>query len=140
MTKWQWSAGSLLYVSAYGPRPGEDGGGARTTVGDPGTIAPSGRLPPRQGMHIRRAQRIAADAPVPAFHFLDHAPRDTAHVLALDRDHRVGQLADHLAFLLLAEHVLDDANLNERHCISPSVPMGLPFERLADRRFRRSLA
>src|ERR1700733_9407845 len=103
-------------------------------------VAPSGRLALRQCMHVSGGQRIAADSPVTAFHLLDHAPGDAAHALALDRNHRVGQLADHLAFLLLAEHVLDDANLNEWHCISPSVSMGLLFERLGDKWLCRSLA
>src|SRR5207249_4693571 len=80
-------------------------------------VAPSGSLSARQGVHVGCGERVAADAPVAAFHFLDHAPGDAAHVLAFDRDHRVGQLADDLALLLLAEHVLDDANLNERHWI-----------------------
>src|SRR6266478_8690278 len=74
-------------------------------------------FPARQRVHIGGGQGVAANSPVPAFHLLDHAPGDAAHVLAFDRDHRVGQLADDLALLLLAEHVLDDANLNERHWI-----------------------
>ena len=84
-------------------------------------IAPSRGFSARQSVHVGGGQRVAADPPVAAFHLLDHAPSDAAHVLALDRDHRVGQLADDLALLFLAEHVLDDANLNERHWISPSV-------------------
>jgi len=44
---------------------------------------------------------------------------DLAHVLAFDRDHCVDQLADDLTLLFIAEHALDDANLNEWHRISP---------------------
>jgi hypothetical protein len=36
-------------------------------------------------------QRLAADPPVAAVDLLDDDPGDTSHVLALDRDHRVGQ-------------------------------------------------
>jgi hypothetical protein len=64
---------------------------------------------------------LPPNPPVAAFHLLDRAPDDVAHVLALDRHHRVGQLTDHLALLLLTEHVLDDPNLNERHWIFPFV-------------------
>ena len=35
-------------------------------------------------------------------------PDDLAPVLALNRDHRVGQLADDLTLLFLAEHILDN--------------------------------
>src|SRR5690242_6608062 len=84
-------------------------------------VAPLCSLSARQGVDVGGGQRVAADPPVAAFHLLDDAPRDIAHVLALDRDHRVGQLADHLALLFLAEDVLDDANLNERHWIVPFI-------------------
>src|SRR3954467_5199411 len=82
-------------------------------------VVPSGRLSACEGMHVGGGEGVAADTPVAAFHVLDHAPGDVAHVLALDRDHRVSQLADHLALLFLAEHVLDDPNLNERHWLYP---------------------
>src|SRR3974390_270545 len=74
-------------------------------------------------MHVGRRECLGADYPVAAFHLLDHAPGDPAHALAFDRDHGVGQLADDLLLLLLAEHILDDAHLNERHCISPLVSL-----------------
>src|SRR5271169_1234763 len=78
-------------------------------------VAPSRSLSACQSVDVGGGQGVATDPPVAAFHLLDDAPRDVAHVLALDRDHRVGQLADDLALLFLTEYVLDDANLNERH-------------------------
>ena len=80
-------------------------------------VAPSRGLSASQGMHVGGCQRLAADSPVAAVHLLDHAPGDPAHALAFDRDHRVGQLADDLALLFLAEYVLDDTNLDKRHVI-----------------------
>jgi hypothetical protein len=78
-----------------------------------------GGLAAREGVYIGGGQRGAADSPVAAFDLLDHAPCDIAHVFAVDRDHRLGQFADDLALLFPAEHVLDDANLNEWHWLSP---------------------
>src|SRR5262249_54095956 len=75
----------------------------------------SGSFSTSQGVHVASGQSFAADAPVTAFHLFDHTPSDAAHVLAFDRDHRIGQFADDLVLLFLAEHVLDDANLNEGH-------------------------
>ena len=72
-------------------------------------------LPASQCLHIARRQSIAADAPVAALDFLDRHPRHSPHVLAFDRDHGIGQLLDDLSLLILAENVLDDLNLNERH-------------------------
>src|SRR5579859_489147 len=69
----------------------------------------------REGLDVGGGQRVAAYSPIAAFDLLDYAPGDIAHVLTLDRDHCVGQLGDHLALLFLAEHVFDDANLDERH-------------------------
>src|SRR6266446_7056507 len=88
-------------------------------------VASSRSLSACQSVYVGSGQSIAADPPVAAFHLLDHAPSDLAHVLALDRDHRVCQLADDLTLLFLAEHVFDDANLNERHWISPFVEVAV---------------
>src|ERR1700730_15837630 len=74
--------------------------------------APSRGLSACQGLDVGGGQGIAADPPVAAFHLLDDAPGDIAHVLTLDRDHRLGELADDLALLFPTEHVLDHANLN----------------------------
>src|SRR6516225_8359900 len=79
----------------------------------------SGGLACGQRVHVARRQGIAADAPVAALDFLDRHPRHSPHVLAFDRDHGVVQLLDDLSLLILAENVLDDSNLNERHFDSP---------------------
>src|SRR5215472_6419964 len=68
-----------------------------------------------QSVNVGGGHRLAADAPVAALHLFDQAKRDLAHVLALDRDHCVSQLADDLSLLFLTEHVFDNLNLNERH-------------------------
>src|SRR5262249_11853536 len=70
-----------------------------------------------------------------AFHLLDHAPGDGTHGLALDRHHGVGELADDLALLFLAENVFDDANLNERHWFSP-LTLKAGWRNLAEARCR----
>src|SRR6516162_8324537 len=78
-------------------------------------LAPSRSLAACQSVDIGGGQGFATDPPVAAFHLFDQAKGDLAHVLALDRDHRVSQLADDLALLFLTEHVLDDLNLDQRH-------------------------
>src|SRR5258706_11443144 len=78
-------------------------------------------FPARQRVHIGGGQGVAANSPGPAFHLLDHAPGDAAHVLAFDRDHHTWEVADDLALLFLAEDVLDNANLNEGHPNSPAM-------------------
>src|SRR5262245_8909793 len=92
-----------------------------------GTNAPAISHPSRsfsacQGVHVGGGQGVAADSPIAAFHLLDYTPSDPAHALAFDRDHRVRELADDLALLLLAEDVPDDTNLDERHWIVLPVP------------------
>src|SRR5262249_271765 len=84
-------------------------------------LAPSRSLSACQSVDIGGGQGLAPDPPVAAFHLLDQTKGDLTHVLALDRDHRVGQLGDDLALLFLTEYVLDDLNLNERHWILPLV-------------------
>src|SRR4051794_31876904 len=87
-------------------------------------LVPLGRCCACHSMHVGGGQGFAADSPIATFHFLDHAPSDATHALALDHDHRISQFADDLALLFFAEHVLDDANLNERHWSSPVVTGG----------------
>src|SRR5262245_66548852 len=82
-------------------------------------VRPSRSLSARQGVHVGGGQGVAADSPVAALHLLDHAPSDASHALTFDRDHRVGQLADHLALLFIAKHVFDDEVLNQLHWIGP---------------------
>src|SRR5665648_1221887 len=50
-------------------------------------------------------------------HFLDDTPGDRAHVLALDRDHGVGELPDDLLLLLRGEDALDELDVDERHAV-----------------------
>ena len=50
-----------------------------------------------QRAHVLGREAVARDTPVAALDLLDHAPGDLAHVLALDRDHRVGETLDDLA-------------------------------------------
>src|ERR1700733_5133625 len=71
-----------------------------------------GRLTGSERLHGLGGQRLAADSPIAALDFVDLHPSHAAHVLALDRYHRIGQSRDHLVFLLGSEHVLDDAYLN----------------------------
>src|ERR1700722_13838451 len=92
---------------------------ARTIVDGPGTACRDPRSLrhaafPRARACTSAVVRALPPIPQSPLSTLDHAPSDLAHVLALDRDHRIGQLADDLALLFLAEHVFDDANLNER--------------------------
>src|ERR1700734_2618174 len=74
------------------PRPGNHG---RTTL-----ARDAGRSLPLQSVDIGGREVLAADAPVSALDLLDDHPGDRAQVLALDLDHGLGKLADHLALLL----------------------------------------
>jgi hypothetical protein len=62
-------------------------------------------------VYVSGGQGFAANAPVAAFDFLHHAPGDAAHGLAFYFHHGIGQFLNDLAFLFLAEYVLNDANL-----------------------------
>jgi hypothetical protein len=72
-------------------------------------------LPARQCVHVGSGQGFATDPPVTAFDLFDNAPGDAAHVFAFDRNHRIGEFADDLVLLFLAEHVFNHSNLNEGH-------------------------
>src|SRR5918994_7952271 len=69
----------------------------------------------REGLDVLGAQRLAADAPVAACDLLDDDPGHRAHVLALDRHHRVGEALDDLVLLVGREDVLDELDVDERH-------------------------
>src|SRR5215472_16411982 len=76
------------------------------------------RSPPRAGCHlpdVLGGQRATGDPPVTARDLLEDHPRHTAHPLTLDRDHRLGQLLDHLALLLCGPDSLDHLHVDERH-------------------------
>ena len=63
--------------------------------------------------------RLTADALFAARDFRNLDPSHAAHILAFDRDYRVGQFLDHLMLLLGIEHVLDEINFYQWHCRSP---------------------
>jgi len=46
---------------------------------------------------------------------LDDAPRDAAHALAFDGDHRLGQVSRDLLLLFGAEDVLDEPDADKGH-------------------------
>ena len=56
-----------------------------------------------QGVNGLGRQRLTADGLVAALDFLDDAPRDAAHALAFDGDHRLGQVARAVHCVLGAE-------------------------------------
>src|SRR5207248_8287813 len=66
-----------------------------------------GRRPGGKSLDVLGAERLAAYAPVAAFHLFDEDPGDVPHVLSLDRDHRVGEALDDLSLLLGGEDVFD---------------------------------
>jgi hypothetical protein len=72
----------------------------------------------------RHAQRLAADAPVAAAHLFDEDPGDASHVLSFDGDHRIGEALDDLSLLLGREHVLDQLDVDKRHCCPPWLVFG----------------
>jgi hypothetical protein len=71
---------------------------ARTAVSGPGaarlrlTVASSRSLSAGKSADVSGGHRFTPDPPVGAFHFFDWAKGNLAHVLALDRDHRVGEM------------------------------------------------
>src|ERR687897_1932312 len=69
----------------------------------------------REGLDVLGAQRLSAHAPVAACDLLDDDPGHRAHVLALDRDHRVGEALDDLALLVGREDVLDELDIDDWH-------------------------
>src|SRR4051812_32467013 len=69
----------------------------------------------RYGQHVFRGKGTTADPPVATLDFLDHHPRIGTQFLALDRDHRVSQFADHVPLLSGREDALDDFHGYQRH-------------------------
>ena len=85
---------------------------ARRPVGGGGASSPQAGL---QVLDVLGGERLAADAPLAALHLFDRDPGDGAHRLALDVDHRLGELGDDLLLLVRREHTLDELDLHERH-------------------------
>ena len=77
-------------ATARAPPPATASGGVRRTE----RLSDGGAL---QITHVLRREGLAADPPIAAVHLLDRDPGDGAHGLALDLDHGVGQLLDHLS-------------------------------------------
>ena len=61
-------------------------------------------------MHAPRIVIVAGD-------LVDHAPHGPAHVLAFDRDHRVGDALDDLLLLRRREDAFDQCDLDQRHAV-----------------------
>src|SRR5262245_60341715 len=93
--------------------------GRVTGLRDSACCSPS-RLP-LQGVHVGRGEAVAGDAPVTAVDLLDEDPGDRPEVLALDFDHRVRDLPDHLLLLLGSEDSLDQLDRDHRHLSSPFI-------------------
>lgn len=58
---------------------------------------------------------LAADGPIALLDLFDGDPSQVAHALALDFDHRLSDLLDHVCFLLVGEHALDYLYCGEWH-------------------------
>ncbi len=69
----------------------------------------------RHGLDVARGQGLPSDSPTAALHLFDNHPGYRSHFLALDGNHRVGELANHLLLLILGENAFDDLDLNEWH-------------------------
>src|SRR4051794_16669793 len=80
-----------------------------------GALAALRRLARGQRVHRLGGEALAADGPVAALDLVDHAPRDAAHVLAFDADHRVGEALGDLSLLLGREDALDEPDVDEGH-------------------------
>ena len=88
---WCWRTSLMCLID------GEGAAGPLTVSGClPDSLSRSGGL---QVVHVLRRERLPADPPFAAFDFFDRDPGDGAHRLALDLDHRVGQLLDHVSLL-----------------------------------------
>src|SRR4029077_1756340 len=83
----------------------------------PGHRCPSrgGSSTVRDGLDVTRGQGLPTDAPTPALDLFDDHPGDLAHLLALDGNHRVGELANHLLLLGVREDAFDELDLNKWH-------------------------
>ena len=78
-------------------------------------------------------QAVASDSPVAAVDFLDGHPGDLTHRLALDADHGVGQLGDHLALLVGCEDTFDKFDVYKRHVPRPLLVVGVVAKDIVER-------
>src|SRR5215469_15632733 len=68
-----------------------------------------------ESLHVLGGQRVTADRPIAAVHLFQHAPGHLAHVLTLDRHHRIGELLHNLPALRAGENTLNHLDINQRH-------------------------
>src|SRR5215472_5569637 len=68
-----------------------------------------------KSLHVLGGQRVTADRPIAAVHLFQHAPGHPAHVLTLDRHHRIGELLHNLPALRAGENTLNHLDINQRH-------------------------
>src|SRR5215469_5694747 len=86
---------------------------ARLTV--PGS---AGRDPSRsaraggESLHVLGGQRVTADRPIATVHLFQHAPGHPAHVLTLDRHHRIGEFLHNLLALRAGENTLNHLDID----------------------------
>src|SRR5262249_11220440 len=89
--------------------------GSETRPGGPDAPPRSSGLGFGQRLHVGGGEGLSADRPVALLELLNAHPGHPAQGLALDRDHRVGDLLDEVALLAGGEHVLDHVDRHEWH-------------------------
>lgn len=85
------------------------------------------------GLDIIRLQCPATDPPTSALDLFDDDPGDVSHLLPFDGNHRVGDLANHLLFLIVGEYACDQFHLNKRHERRPLLRGDSPNRRRPNR-------
>src|SRR5215469_9460893 len=63
-------------------------------------------------LHVLGGQRVPADRPIAAVHLFQYAPGHPAHVLTLDRHHRIGEFLHNLPALRAGENALNHLDIN----------------------------
>jgi hypothetical protein len=82
---------------------------------DANSLQDSGGFPAGDRVNVGGGQRLAADSPVAALHFLDDDPRDGAHCFAFDRHHRVSEFLGNLLLLSGRKNAVDEFDVDEWH-------------------------
>src|SRR5947207_13187853 len=80
-------------------------------------VSAGGDSAARERLDVVGNEGLTADTPLATGDLLDQAPRDRSQLLALDRDHRVGEALDDLLLLKRREDALDELDLDERHAV-----------------------
>jgi len=73
----------------------------------------------REGLYVLGGQRVPADRPIAAMHLFQHAPGHPAHVLTLDRHHRIGEFLYDLPTLRARENALNHLHIDKWHPVCP---------------------